>query len=87
MLETICTAYEELYGRLSLITEDSFSKPNKIREVIKDKLGKITKAEIMEKCPDVSHITIQRTLKELQDKGEITKIGGGRYTSYVWNYE
>lgn len=87
MLETICAAYEELYGRLSLIIEDSSSKPNKIRAFIKGKIGKITKAEIMEKCPDVSHITVQRTLKELQEKGEITKIGGGRYTSYVWNHE
>ena len=84
MLEIIVSAYREFYGRLSLIKESSFSKPDKIREVIKNKLGKITKAEIMEKCPDVSHITVQRTLRELQEKGEIKKIGNGRYTSYVW---
>ena len=41
----------------------------------------------MEKCPDISHITVQRALKELMDNGDIIKIGGGRYTSYTWNRE
>ena len=49
--------------------------------------GKITKAEIMEKCPDISQVTVQRTLIELQKKGEIIKLGGGRYTAYIWNRE
>ena len=52
------------------------SKPDRIREIIKDTLGKITKAEIMEKCPDISQVTVQRTLIELQKKGEIIKLGG-----------
>ena len=26
-------------------------------------------------------------LKELMDSGQIIKIGGGRYTSYTWNWE
>ena len=29
--------------------------------------------------------TVQRTLGDLLKNGEITKIGGGRYTSYIWN--
>ena len=41
----------------------------------------------MAKCPDISQVTIQRTLADLQKRGEILKIGGGRYTAYVWNYE
>ncbi len=39
----------------------------------------------MEKCPDISQITVQRTLADLQEKEQILKIGGGRYTKYVWN--
>ena len=46
-----------------------------------------TKAEIMEKCPDISAATVQRTLSDLLKRGEIIKISGGRYTSYTWNRE
>ena len=60
------------------------SKPDRIRGIIKDTLGKITKAEIMQKCPDISQVTVQRALNDMLKKGEIIKIGGGRYTSYVW---
>jgi Fic family protein len=41
----------------------------------------------MEQCPDISQITVQRALNELLKREEILKIGGGRYTSYVWNGE
>ena len=63
------------------------SKPDRIREIIKDTLGKITKTEIMQKCPDISQVTVQRTLNDLIKNGDIIKIGGGRYTSYIWNRE
>ena len=59
----------------------------KIRELIKGHIGKITKSEIMAMCPDISQVTVQRALTELLKNNEITKIGGGRYTSYVWNGE
>ena len=45
------------------------------------------KSEIMQKCPDISRITVQRTLSELVKSGDIIKIGGGRYTAYTWNRE
>jgi hypothetical protein len=45
----------------------------------------MTKKQIVEQCPDIAEITVQRTLAELTEKGDIIKIGGGRYTTYVWN--
>ena len=54
---------------------------------IKNHLGKITKSEIMAKCPDISQITVQRALADLLKSGEIIKLSGGRYTSYTWNRE
>ena len=41
----------------------------------------------MAQCPDISQVTVQRALAELLERGEIIKIGGGRYTSYTWNRE
>ena len=87
MLGVIVAAYRDFSSRVQVLVTSGMSKPDRIREVIKGTLGKITKAEIMAKCPDISQITVQRTLIELQKKGEIIKLGGGRYTSYTWNRE
>lgn len=85
MLGVIAAAYREFSSRVKILSAGS--KPDRIRNIIKETLGKITKAEISEQCPDISVITIQRTLNDLLKSGEIIKIGGGRYTSYTWNRE
>ena len=87
ILGVIVAAYREFSSRVQLLTTKGLSKPDRIRELIKGTLGKITKTEIMEKCPDISQATVQRTLIELQKKGEIIKLSGGRYTAYIWNRE
>lgn len=87
MLGVIVAAYRDFSSRVQLLAASGLSKPERIREIIKGTLGKITKSEIMKKCPDISQITVQRTLNDLQKRGEIIKIGGGRYTTYTWNRE
>ena len=87
LLGTVLAAYRELAEKTELLAAGSVSKPDRIRAVIKDRLGTITKAEIMAKCPDISQVTVQRTLADLLKNEEILKISGGRYTSYVWNGE
>ena len=87
MLGVMLGAYREFSSRIQLLITRGLSKPERIREVIKNSIGKITKAEIMEKCPDIGQATVQRTLIDLQKKNEIVKIGGGRFTAYIWNRE
>ncbi len=87
MLGVILSAYRDFSSRVRVLTTSGMSKPDRIREIIKDTLGKITKTEIMQKCPDISQVTVQRTLNDLIKNGDIIKIGGGRYTSYIWNRE
>ena len=87
MLGVILSAYRDFSSRVKTLATSGMSKPDRIREIIKNTLGKITKTEIMQKCPDVSQITVQRTLNDLVKSGDIIKIGGGRYTSYIWNGE
>lgn len=87
LLGVILSAYREFSSRVRVLTTSNLSKPDRIREMIKDTLGKITKTEIMAKCPDISQITVQRALSDLLKCGDIIKIGGGRYTSYIWNRE
>ena len=86
-LGVVIAAYKEFSSRVQTIIASGMSKPERIRELIKNNIGKITKVQIMEKCPDISQVTIQRTLIDLLEKGEIIKLSGGRYTSYVWNGE
>lgn len=87
MLGVILSAYRDFSSRVRVLITSGMSKPDRIREIIKDTLGKITKTEIMQKCPDISQVTVQRTLNDLIKNGDIIKIGGGRYTSYIWNRE
>ncbi len=85
MLGVIVAAYREFSSRVSLLTTQGMSKPDRVKEIIRATLGPITKTEILAKCPDISQVTVQRALADLVDKGEIIKLGGGRYTKYIWN--
>lgn len=85
-LGVVVAAYREFSSRVTHIAASNMSKPERIRKIIKETLGKITKNEIMHKCPDISQVTVQRALNDLVTSGEILKIGGGRYTAYMWNH-
>ena len=86
-LGVVAAAYRNFSARVQVLAVSGMSKPDRIREIIKGTLGKVTKAEIIQQCPDISKITIQRTLADLQKSGEILKLSGGRYTAYIWNRE
>ena len=87
MLGVIINAYKEFESRVKLLTTPDLSKADRIRKIIKQHMGTITKSELMAMNPDISDTTIQRTLSELLKSGEIEKIGGGRYTKYKWKME
>ena len=85
MLGIVIAAYRELNDRLGLLQTSGLNKAERIEKFIRQNIGEITKSEIMEQFPDISQVTVQRTLANLLNSGMILKIGGGRYTSYVWN--
>ena len=87
MLGIVIAAYREFASRVDILITRGLSKPERVREIIRSTTGKITKAQIMKECPDISQKTVERALRELLDSDEIIKIGGGRYTSYTWNWE
>lgn len=86
-LEIIAAAYKQFSANVRLFTKTGLTKGNRIEEIIKAAAGTITKSDIVKKCPDISQITVQRTLIDLQNAGKIKKIGGGRYTKYIWKLE
>jgi len=87
MLGVIVAAYRDFMDRTKLIEEKKIPKPDRIAEEIKNHMGTITKSEIKMLVPNVSQTTIQRTLTELVKQEKIKKIGDGRYTKYIWNWD
>ncbi len=82
-LGIILKACKEFESRVEHLKTRTLSKPERIKTVIDQKLGKITKKEIMEVCPDISKTTVERTLTDLVKSGYIAKVGSGPATAYV----
>ena len=87
LLGVVVASYREFFERTRLITSVKMSKPERIAEEIKNHIGTITKAELVEQVPGVSQTTVQRTLTELTKQGKIIKLGAGRYIKYRWNWD
>lgn len=84
-LGVILNAYKEFSTRMEYLTTKTMSKPERVEAILKNKLGRITMAELQELCPDISYSTITKTLTTLMDSGKVLKIGGGRYSAYIYN--
>jgi Fic family protein len=82
MLQIILKAYQEFEERVSLVEKKSTSY-ERIQSIFDNNIGKITKSDIKEKCPDLSQTTIELALSKLLKNSHIKKIGSGRYTSYI----
>ena len=87
ILEIIAAAYRDLFSTARQLDANGISKQERVRMFVRGTPGQITRAQIMEKCPNISQVTVERALTDMVKKREILKIGGGRYTSYIWNRE
>lgn len=85
MLGIVLKAYRELESRVEGLVNARMSKAERIRAVFSTVLGKITKKDILLKCPDISVAMVELTLKAMLDDGSIRKIGNGRTTAYARN--
>ncbi|AEC01332.1 Fic family protein [Parasphaerochaeta coccoides] len=78
-------AYSEFENRVAHLKYRNLSKPDRIKAVVDRSTGKITKKEIMDICPDISKVTIERTLTQLVKDGFLIKAGAGSTSGYVVN--
>ena len=84
MLGIILDAYRQLEDRVSIgacVSDES--KRRRVAAVFLKRAGVVRKSDILSFCPDISEITVKRTLAELLVCGAITKTGAGRSTGYV----
>lgn len=76
-------AYGEFENRVHLLQDRRLSKPERIRKLIDSRIGTITKREIMEICPDISKITVERALSGFVKSGYLEKVGNGPTSAYI----
>ena len=76
-------AYGEFENRVHLLQDRRLSKPERIRKLIDSRIGSITKREIMEICPDISKITVERALSGFVKSGYLEKVGNGPSSAYI----
>lgn len=84
-LRILVGAYNDFEDRVAHLKYRGMSKPDRIEAVLEKTAGKITKKEILERCPDISQVTVERTLTKLVKDGSIIKIGAGPSSAYAFN--
>ncbi|QTQ11367.1 Fic family protein [Treponema parvum] len=77
-------AYNEFENRVEYLSSAKISKPERVKNLIQNTVGKINKREILEKCPDISKKTVERALADLVKQDLIEKVGASSATAYVW---
>ena len=82
LLGTILAAYRDFEDRVNVVSEKLSAKEMVLRAV-KQKIGKFTKSDIMELCPEIGSSSVESSLKQLCEENVIEKRGGGRSTYYV----
>ena len=71
MLGVIVAAYRDFSSRVQLLATSGMSKPERIREIVRGSIGKMTRAQIMEKCPDISRVTVERALTDRSEEAHV----------------
>lgn len=84
-LGIILNAYKEFDSRVNIVQGKKMTAYDRVISIFKENIIPIDKSFIINKCPDLSETTIERTLSKLLKEDKIIKISGGRYTKYKWN--
>ena len=82
-LGILLKAYEEFENRIGYLKK--VKKSEKIKMLIDKTVGSISKKQIMEYYPEISKVTVERTLINLVKTGYIKKVGSGRNSAYIKN--
>lgn len=83
-LGVILSAYKKFSSIVEYITNNRMTAIERVSAIFKESFSPINKAYLIERCPDISETTIERSLSKLFNEGKIEKISGGRFTEYKW---
>ena len=82
LLRTILAAYRDFEERIE-IAADKSTAYDIVKQAALNKLGKFTKADIMELCPTVGRASVENALKKLVEENVLVRHGSGRATFYT----
>lgn len=81
LLGTILAAYRNFEDRVNIVRK-KMSAREMVEKTVNSKIGKFTKNDIAELCPEISKGSVEQTLKKLCDEDKIKKEGVGKATFY-----
>lgn len=81
LLGTILSAYRDFEDRVNIASQ-KLSAYEMVEKAVNHKIGKFTKSDIMEMCPEIGRASVENALKKMCDEGKIEKRGGGRSVFY-----
>ena len=82
LLGVVVSAHRDFEERATLVSE-SKSSIDMVRGAIESKIGRFTKADILEMTPSLSSATVERSIRKMCDDGYLEKHGQGKSTYYV----
>lgn len=82
MLSVIELAYEKIADKVNLSTQ-KLSAYELVKYSLSNKIGKITKAEVIDLCPTISTSSIEKSIAQLVKEGILEKKGSGKNTFYI----
>lgn len=85
-LSIVLQAYRDLSERIHPNVE-KFTVDTLILKNLETELKPLKKADLLGLIPEYSQTTIERSLNKLLKESKIEKIGGGRSTKYILNWE
>ena len=81
ILGVILAAYRDFEERVDLVGAKMTAR-EMVGKAVKSKIGKFTKSDIMEFCPEIGKGSVENSLKAMCEEGFIKKEGKGRATFY-----
>lgn len=81
ILGVILAAYRDFEERVNLVGT-KMSAREMVEKAVKLTIGKFTKSDIMELCPEIGRGSVENSLKAMCEEGLIKKEGKGRATFY-----
>lgn len=84
LLWCIANAYEKFANRAEGLMLARRSKSQRVEDTVRQHLGNISKAQILDANPDISMATVEKALAQMLSQGKIAKVGAARATKYHW---
>ena len=85
MLGVILACYREFENRVRVVHNAGTKSTSYdiVKACVTEKIGKISKQDVLISCPSLGSSSVEAALKKLVDEGYLVRIGSGRKTLYV----